>query len=147
MRKILTLLALAGAAAAMPLTAQGGAVNPVPVQVDLDAGTALGDMLSARDAKDDEVFIGCGTRNFDFGGSFFSQAFCQALDEDGDRVTCFTQNPDLVKTIREINDGSFITFRFEDNGFGGFDCTAMGFSTQSFYMDKHAKGNQKGNER
>ena len=29
---------------------------------------------------------------------------------------------------------AFITFSWEDDGFGGGECTRVGFSTQSFYL-------------
>ena len=140
-----------GAALAVVLAstaAIAGFRQPAPVDVDLDAQFASGDMITAADAKNGDVFIGCGTRNFDDGfGGVFSTAFCQAQDEQGDLITCFTDNQELVRTVREINDSSYVQFRWEDDGMGGFTCTHTGFSTQSFYLDKLTKGNQKGNER
>jgi hypothetical protein len=126
--------------------ALAGFTQPAIVEVDLDAQTAVGDIISARDAKSDNVFIGCGTRNFDDGaGGVFNFAFCQAEDAAGDHVVCNTDNPELVRTIREINDSSFITFGWSDDGAGNLTCTSMGFSTQSFYQDKHTMDNAKGN--
>lgn len=123
-----------------------GATQPAIVDVDLNAQVATGDIISARDAKADNVFIGCGTRNFDDGaGGVFNFAFCQAEDAAGDHVACSTTNPELVRTIREINDTSFITFGWSDDGAGNLTCTSMGFSTQSFYQDKHTMDNVKGN--
>ena len=134
------------AAALVSAPAFAGFTQPAIVQVDLDARTATGDIISARDAKDPDVFIGCGTRNFDDGaGGVFNFAFCQAEDADGDSVVCNTTNPELVRTIREINDSSFITFGWDDDGAGNLTCTSMGFSTQSFYQDKHTMDNVKGN--
>ena len=125
-----------------------GQASPVVVDVDLDNMFAQGDMITARTSKDDEVFIGCGTRNFETspGGPLFSWAFCQARDTDGDAATCFTTNPELVKTIDAINSDSFITYGWTDDGAGNLTCTRMGFSTQSFYLDKHTAGNARGNE-
>ncbi|WDI31459.1 hypothetical protein PUV54_16025 [Hyphococcus flavus] len=141
----------AGATVALTLMATAafaGLRQPAPVAVDLDAQFASGDLITAADAKNDEVFIGCGTRNFDDGvGGVFRFAFCQAADAEGDRVVCNTSNPELVQTIREINDSGYIQFSWTDDGAGNLTCSATGFSTQSFYADKHSKGNQKGNER
>lgn len=130
------------AAAMIATSAMAGQTQPFPVQVDLVAGSAQGDMVSARTDKDDEVFIGCGTRNFDDGaGNMFSLAFCQGRDAEGDQATCFTQNPEMVRTVREINDTSFLTFAWTDDGAGNLTCTNMGYSTQSFYLGKEIKGN------
>lgn len=125
-----------------------GLRQPAPVNVDLVASFASGDLVTAADAKSNEVFIGCGTRNFDDGaGGVFEFAFCQAKDAEGDTINCLTDNPELVRTVREINDTSYVQFRWVDDGLGGFTCTHTGFSTQSFYLDKHNMGNQKGKER
>lgn len=140
-------LACALLMATVSTAALAGATQPAIVEVDLDAQNASGDIISARDAKADNVIIGCGTRNFDDGvGGVFNFAFCQAEDADGDRATCTSTNPELVKTIRELNDTSFITFGWSDDGAGNLTCTSMGFSTQSFYQDKHTKDNANGNQ-
>ena len=144
MTKLKRGLAYAFGAILVSSTAFAGLTRSVVVDIDLDNNFASGDMITARTAKDDTVFIGCGTRNTEDGsGGLFSWAFCQGEDRDGDSATCFTFNPDLVKTVREINSNSFITFSWTDDGAGNLTCTRMGFSTQSFYMDKHTKGNLK----
>ena len=142
MSKLKLMIATAAGAAFAATAAFAGMTQPAEVAVDLTAGTATGDMITARTSKDKNVFIGCGTRNFDDGaGGVFNFAFCQAEDAEGDHVLCNTQNPELVRTIREINDGSFITFAWTDDGAGNLTCTSMGFSTQSFYLGKEIKGN------
>ena len=114
-----------------------GQKRPQPVAVDLVAKTAIGDMITARNSRNRNVYIGCGTRNVEDGsGGLFNWAFCQAEDADTDTVLCTTTNPELVKTIREINDASFITFSWTDDGTGVLTCSSMGFSTQSFYLLK-----------
>jgi len=136
------LVFIAGAAL-LSAPAYAGRVNPQAVNVDTDLMFASGDMITAFDAKDDDVFIGCGTRNTLIpSGGMFSWAFCQAEDADGDNVTCFAFDNELVETINAINSDSYIQFRWEDDGFGGFNCTHMGFSTQSWYLDKHTKANK-----
>jgi hypothetical protein len=57
-------------------------------------------------------------------------------------VTCFSQNRELLETIRASADASFITFNFIDDGAGGYTCTRIGFSNQSFYL-LEAKGKDK----
>jgi hypothetical protein len=143
MKKILKWAVLTVTSVVLVFPVLAGQVQPAIVDVDLDNFFASGDLISARIAKNDDVFIGCGTRNFELGdGSLFSNAFCQAEDEDGDRVVCFTTNPELVRTIRGINDSSYVTFSWNDDGDGNLTCTRMGFSTQSFYLGKDTKGNK-----
>jgi len=144
MKKHLKAMACITAATLMSVSAHAGLSQPAVVNVDMDNLFAGGDMISARGAKEDNVFIGCGTRNVEDGsGGLFSWAFCQAADADEEQVTCFTFNPDLVKTIREINDASYITFSWTDDGAGTLTCTRMGFSTQSFYLPKQKKPKKK----
>ena len=139
--------ALLGAGLLIP-GALAGTTQPAPVQVDLTARFAQGDMITARDAKSDDVFIGCGTRHFDFGGgSTFETGFCQARVEGGDVVTCFTDSTFLIDRIGQLNDTSFITFSWDDDGTGNLTCNRVGFSTQSFYLDKHTMGNQQGKDK
>lgn len=121
---------LAGLVAAGVLSsaAFAGQTQPAVVQVELGdgIGSATGDLITARTDKDDEVFIGCGTRNFEDGvGGLFSTAFCQARDAEGDQATCFATNPDLIQTIREINDFSFVTFGWTDDGSGNLTCRSL----------------------
>lgn len=127
---ILTLLAGSGYA---------GYVQPAPVDVDLDNYFALGDQLTARTSDNEDEFIGCGIRIFDDGGLGFTFGFCQARDSEGDHIACFTDNADLLEVMRSTSAYAFITFSWEDDGFGGATCTRIGFSTQSFYLpDKKA---------
>jgi len=115
--------------------AYAGLAQPSPVAVDLVNMTALGDMLTARTSAGDTEFIGCGTRNFDDGtGNAFRFGFCQASDADGDEITCFTQLDSLIDEMRASNDYAWVTFSWQNDGFGGAECTRVGFSTQSFYL-------------
>ena len=129
---ILTLLAGA---------AYGGLYLPFPVEVDLDLAQANGDQYSARTDANDEVFIGCGTRVFDDGVNTFSFGFCQATDAEGDVINCSTENPTLVDAMSANNTFAFITFSWDANT---FECTRVGFSTQSFYLpEKPSKKKKK----
>ena len=124
---IAALLLIAGGAYA-------GFSQPAEVIVDLDNMFAQGDQHAARTAKDDVSFIGCGIRNLDDGVNLFAFGFCQAGDSEENGVTCFTQNPNLLQTLGAMNDMSFVTFNWRDDGAGGAECTRIGFSTQSFYL-------------
>jgi hypothetical protein len=112
-----------------------GLVQPAPVVVDLVNMFAQGDQNSARTAADEVSFIGCGVRVTDDGvNPPFAFGFCQAGDSEENQITCFTQNPNLLNAMAAGNDFSFITFNWQDGGFGGTECTRVGYSTQSFYL-------------
>lgn len=137
MKMLKTVMGAGLGAALLASAAIAGQTQPAPVDVDLAMGFAQGDMLTARDDDDDDVFIGCGVREFDDGaGGAFSFGFCQAEDAAAEAVLCFTTNTDLLDAIRASSDRSFITFSFVDDGAGGFNCTRIGFSNQSFYLEK-----------
>ncbi len=137
-----TAIAIIGATM-IAVPAFAGETQPAAVTVDLDNFFASGDTVTARTDDNDEVYIGCGTRNTDDGaGGLVSWAFCQAQDAEGDQITCFAFDSPLVNTINAINDTSFITFSWADNGNGFLECSRMGFSTQSFYLGKEVKGNK-----
>lgn len=115
--------------------AYAGLTQPAPVLIDFDNMTALGDQLTARTAPDDTSFIGCGTRHFDDGmGNSFRFGFCQAGDADGNTITCFTENPNLLDEMRGNSSYGFVTFSWDDDGTGNLTCNRVGFSTQSFYL-------------
>ncbi|WDI31106.1 hypothetical protein PUV54_14215 [Hyphococcus flavus] len=123
--------------------AVAGLYQPQVVDVDMAGGFAVGDMITARNDKDDTVFVGCGIRSLETSPTeTFDFGFCQAADPDGEQVTCFSQNSELLDTIRASADASFVTFNFVDDGAGGFNCTRIGFSNQSFYL-LDAKGKTK----
>lgn len=137
MKKLYKAIGAGAGAAFLASAALAGQVQPALVDVDLAGGVATGDMLSARADAGADVFIGCGIREFDDGaGSSFSFGFCQAEDAAGDAVICFTENADLLEALRAGSDRSFITFGFVDDGAGGFTCNSIGFSNQSFYLEK-----------
>ena len=140
-------LIMAVGAALVSTSAFAGQTQPAIVDVDLDNFFASGDLITARTAKDDDVFIGCGARTFDDNaGGVFAFGFCQAEDADGDRALCTTTNTALVEAIRGLADSSFVTYSWTDDGTGNLTCSRIGHSTQSFYLDKHTAGNTKGNE-
>jgi len=126
-------LAIISITLAVASYAFAGQVSPVPVFIVLDedgSGSAQGDMLTARFADNDIEFIGCGTRQFDAGGTIFDFGFCQAGDSEGNRAFCNTDDAELLSAMRATADYSFVTFSFGANG----ACTRIGFSTQSFYL-------------
>ncbi len=122
-------------AAVLGASAYAGFAQPAPVDVDLAAGVALGDQLTARIDADPDVFIGCGTRTIRTGGgALVRTGFCQARDAADDQVLCFTTDGDLLDAMQALSDFAFITFGFADDGAGGFQCNRVGSSTQSFYL-------------
>ncbi len=129
-------LTIGGAlAVVLGASAYAGFAQPAPVDVDLTAGIALGDQLTARLDDDPDVFIGCGTRTILTGaGTLVRTGFCQAEDAADEAVLCFTQDPNLLDAMRATTDFAFITFSFVDDGAGGFECRRVGHSTQSFYL-------------
>lgn len=139
-----TMITLSGAIMlAMGTAAFAGFVQPAPVDVDLAGGVALGDQLTARIDPDPDVFIGCGTRTISTGGGILHTGFCQAEDSAGDHVLCFTTDPGLLEAMHATSDFAFITFSFVDDGAGGFTCTRVGHSTQSFYLPDFSKFTKK----
>ena len=128
------------AVAAMTLmtgVAFGGLTQPAPVMIDFDFKFAQGDMWTARSAPDDVSFIGCGFRNFDDGIKACSFGFCQAGDSADNQIVCFTQDTDLIDSMRATSDYSFITFNWQGDN-DNAECTRVGFSTQSFYLPDFA---------
>lgn len=127
----------ASALTIMASVAYAGLTQPAPVDVDLAGFFAQGDQLTARTSAGDTQFIGCGSRTTDDGLGFtFQFGFCQAEDADGDRIICTTQNPFLIEAMRSTSDYAYITFSWQDDGFGGAECIRVGHSTQSFYLPK-----------
>jgi hypothetical protein len=112
-----------------------GLEQPALVAVDLVNMAANGDQHTARTSAGDTELIGCGSRSIDDGtGNAFRFGFCQATDADGDTITCFTQDAELLNEMRANSDYAFITFGWQDDGSGGAECTRVGYSTQSFYL-------------
>jgi hypothetical protein len=115
-----------------------GQSAPVPLTITVNedgSGFAGGDMRTARNSKNDIESIGCGTRIYDDGnGGTWSWAFCQATDADGVFAQCFTQNPGLAAALDSVSDSSYLTFNWVADGEGGYECTKIGASTQSFYL-------------
>lgn len=122
-------------------TAMGGATVISPVDVNLDGRTAFGGQLSAKTSANTNEFIGCGTRIFDDGlGNSFAFGFCQAEDAAGDAIFCSTQTPTLIDAMKSLTAYGFITFSWREVATDVFECTRVGFSTQSVYLpDKKAK--------
>jgi len=109
--------------------ASAGYIQPQPVQIDNNARTAFGDMVSARYSDDPQELIGCGIRQIEVGVDVFVFGFCSAAVSEAS-ITCLTVNPDLIRAIDSISDYSFITFSWNAED----ECTRIGVSTQSFYL-------------
>ncbi len=109
--------------------ALAGLAAPLPVQIDFDARTAIGDMYTARTSENAFEYIGCGVR-YGAAGPIFG--FCQAgLGEAAEQqFTCITTEPAIIEAIHAISAFSFIIFAWDVDG----NCTRIGNSTQSFYL-------------
>jgi hypothetical protein len=94
------------------------------------SGSALGSMSAARFSKNAVEYIGCGLRRIDTGAGVVVFGFCQASTAAGVLGFCSTENPDLIASIGDQDDYSFITFSWDAAGV----CRAIGNSTQSFYI-------------
>ena len=119
--------------------ASAGVVQPAAVEIDLTNMIAIGDQVTARTSKNKFEFIGCGIRVFDDGiVAPFSFGFCQASVSENGIIVCTTSSPDLLDALKATSAYAFIDFEWNAN----FDCTKIGFSTQSFYLPKNVEGNK-----
>lgn len=114
--------------------AAGGQYSPAPLTIDRVIQVASGDMYTARLSGNPDAFIGCGIRSPAPGVTF---AFCQAADgpADDQYVSCFTEDPAHIATIGAMDDFSWISFRWDNDG----NCRSVGNSTQSFYLPQFFK--------
>jgi hypothetical protein len=126
---------MASCLALVSSVAVAGQAQPAAVEVDLVNMSAHGDMRTARNDKDKDVFIGCGVRTLVGGAEPFYFGFCQAEDAEGERIVCSTLDPDLLFAMNATADNSFVTFSWNEVD----ECTRIGFSTQSFYLPKTGK--------
>ena len=116
--------------------AYAGQANSVGVVIDLTEMFAEGDMRTVRNSDSDLEFIGCGIRKYDDGaGEAWAWGFCQAQDANEVFVSCYTESEYLMDALAVENVYSYIVFTWNEN----FDCTYIGFSTQSFYLPKTKK--------
>ncbi|TQV76806.1 hypothetical protein FLL45_02285 [Aliikangiella marina] len=112
-----------------------GLTQPAEVTIDTENRLATGDMNTARRSDNEFAFIGCGVRVISVSETeVINFGFCQAGigEAEEERITCFTQNAQLLDGIKSIADYSYVTFSWDENG----DCTRIGNSTQSFYLPK-----------
>jgi hypothetical protein len=117
---VLTFTSLAGA----------GELVRVPVEIDYENTGATGSMTSARFSANEHERIGCGVRSFKRGPVEFDWGFCFAQISEEESVICETFDEKFLKTIRALDDYSFIIFRWTEEG----ECYFVGNSTQSIYI-------------
>lgn len=126
----------------IPALVLAGAVEPRPVEVNLNpdgSGNAQGSMSTARFSDNDVEYIGCGVRIWSQpDGSYMHWGFCQAKAADGTQSICNTEDPEMLDVMKATGDYSFITFEWDADG----NCTYLGFSTQSFYIPEHINKNK-----
>ncbi len=109
-------------------------------------GSASGDLISARNSKNKEEYIGCGQRVFEDGaGGVFYWGFCQAnVESDTDEgvdAQCFTTNGALLEALSSLADSSYMVFDWETDSEGDMTCTMIGNSVNSFYLEKGKANN------
>lgn len=113
--------------------ALAGASIEVPVEIDMEARSAFGNMKTARFSDNEFEQIGCGTRTLGATDTSpgFTYGFCQAQLAEEQSVICFAYDkPDLIAQINSLASFSFISFRWDEEG----NCTYVGSSTQSQYI-------------
>lgn len=114
--------------------AMAGLIQSQPVVVTANAdgsGSARGGMATARGSANDVEYIGCGVRKYvDDAGAVTAYGFCQASNATGVTGFCSTENAELLDTIENVADYSFVSFSWGSNG----QCRFIGISTQSFYI-------------
>lgn len=140
-----TIAMFAGASLAlMASAALAGFIQPAPVDVDFTTNNAMGDQVTARYAKNNIDYIGCGMRKtLTPAGTYLYFGFCQARDAANEQIMCFTQDAGLIDAISSSADFGFITFSWtppatpDDTA----ECRRIGFSNQSFYMPSKLGGN------
>ena len=94
--------------ATISVTAVAGAKLTQPVVFDLTKGSAKGSLADARNSADTVQYIGCQIE-----GDF---AACIAVNSAGEEHSCTTTDPVQLSTIRLINDGSYLFFRWATDG-------------------------------
>ncbi|AFU99198.1 hypothetical protein [Simiduia agarivorans] len=110
-----------------------GAAIDVPVEIDMEARTAMGNMKTARFSDNKAEQIGCGTRTFGATDTSpgFTFGFCQAQVVEGESVICFAYDkPDLIDQMKSVASFSYVGFRWDEEG----NCTYVATSTQSQYI-------------
>lgn len=117
-----------------------GAYRPQAIEVTAEfdsegraSGHARGDMVTARNADDENSYIGCGVQAYTTDEGTYPRAYCQASNEDDVTVICFTNDYEIIDTVKAITPYSYLSFRFE-NGI----CSSLTISTQSFYLPKNS---------
>lgn len=152
MKNLLSKTLVASMLVSSASTAFAGGTQPFPINIDFEEKIAQGDMVTARFSDNDLDLIGCGTRyQRSDDGEMFAFGFCQAtaatgeVTEEGEpgveSIRCFTQEPLLIEAMNSISDFSFISFNWEEISVETEtgtetqnECSAMGVSTQSFYI-------------
>jgi hypothetical protein len=75
---------------------------------------AFGSVAGALASADEWQIIECDVTSYVWGGTPTTTGACSAADADGAMAVCFTDNPQLIDTMREINESSFVQFYGRD---------------------------------
>lgn len=121
----------------MPIFAYAGVAGTSGLEIDWDLQEASGIMSVVRFSDDPNERLGCGAYHSVEGGGLYSYGFCVAQygPEREDRVVCYTEVPELIDKITQINHYSWVFFKWQWNDDLGYnECVRFRFSTQSHHI-------------
>ena len=113
-----TIIALIGAGAALGLVSNetnAGATRSFPVRINIAERTANGAVGAARNDADERMRIRCYLSGPNLHGN--NTGICSAAGRADDQggiftgLSCWTRDPELIKSIRSVSAHSFISFR------------------------------------
>ena len=120
----------------LPSVVLGGFASNGLVQIDWEAQEASGILSAARFSDNPDEQIGCAANYWEQGdGEIYSYAACNAVLGEEERITCFTENVELVNKIAGLNHYSWLLFRWEwDEALEYNKCIVFRFSTRSHHI-------------
>ena len=101
-----------GTVLALCSSAVGGAKYTIPVDVNLSAGYARGNMGDARNSADTTQYIGC----YNSAAAGSTVVACEAMTAAGTYKSCATSDANMVAAARSIGVGSYVFFRWDASG-------------------------------
>jgi hypothetical protein len=106
MKRMAAVIVLTGSAG----LAWAGAANYFEVTVDAVARKAFGSLYDARRTPDTVQYIGCSV-SANAGES--ATAICEARNAANVRLTCSSQDPEIVKAAQALTDNGYLFFTCE----------------------------------
>jgi hypothetical protein len=124
-------LSLAGIVAGLCAAgaASAGTHSTLPVIVSPDGMYAMGDLGAAYNSQTNYYeYIGCASN----ASPGYSWGICYATDSVGVSRYCTTDSPDLLASIRQVDETTRLTFTWDGNG----TCTTISTGNFSFTEPK-----------